>query len=519
MDSMSMASSHAAGADLSHFDSALLARLLGQNSLREAAAAATVSSHCCRGGGSGNDYFTENVTLSSISSNIANPIASGVTGGGGECGGASGSATTNKDEKAESYQWKKYGHKFLPSQNAKRFYYHCAERDTTGCPAKLIIDKVPKKKTKHGRRAELKDLVAAREVPGSGARRPPIDGAAVVGADRESGSPRYAVAGRGEKGEDAEDFDFGWEENREILDALPVLERRVDRTLTPRRFCPAAEVGLTARLAFSRGARVSSTRGDSADAAARAFADASALRAAAEGFNASGGAACGKAEEGFETLWSYVEANLRHRVASQAAAAAAAAASAAAPLAVASQVASAAAAAAAAAPFGVASQVVADSAAGPHGLVMNGCKSFQHRQAVASLLGLAAAQQEEAPQQAEGAAQESIVLHTGMSCPVLPPLSRFEEIQALYLQGLLGGQGLVASGGEGVGGEMEGRRVCGDEGKPGLREAGGGGESVVAVAPLAVEMDLIGQLGEGTALRGQAGGHGAPQVLSTELCL
>ncbi|CAI5463774.1 unnamed protein product [Closterium sp. Yama58-4] len=672
---------------------------------------------------------------------------------------------------AESYQWKKYGHKFLSSQNAKRFYYHCAERDTTGCPAKLIIDKVPKKKSKHGRRPELKDLVAAREVPGSAARRPPVDGA-VVGADRESGSPRPAVAGLGEKGEDLDDSDFGWEENREILDALPVLERRVDRTLTPRRFwcrnrhnhlpppqqplhmivsaaavaqprihiaaaragvatnasaaatvlppppagtmtippaatltapkvvrtasstsgaenagggggsgggtprgpltptladwplppksrsppvgpsspepataglergsppcgfpprglrpsgsppcahagrkrarspvargaaaddhhktrtndaaatgwdrgsammtwrrlcgtagsdhdvlavkrgdsamhpqppptaapgpssflysfpplgalnarstrkapllsalldtlrptaaaaasaaaatnvgaaagaeardssaaagvrqsaggydggllggiacarSPAAEVSLTAQLVFPRGSvRVSSARGDSADAAAPASADASAVRAAAEGLNATdGGVACGKAEEGFETLWSYVEANLQHRVASQAAAAAAAAASAAAPFAVASQ--------------------AADTAAGLHGLGMNGRKSVQHRPVVARLprgiLGLGEAQQEEAPQRAEGAAQAvtDIVFHAGTSCPVLPPLSSsipaasaasadggagtgtagrmFEEIQALYLQGRLSGQGLVGSGGEGA---------------------------------------------------------------------
>ncbi|CAI5528917.1 unnamed protein product [Closterium sp. Naga37s-1] len=745
---------------------------------------------------------------------MTNPIAPGGTDGGGERGAFSGSPTS-KEEKAESYQWKKYGHKFLSSQNAKRFYYHCTERDTTGCPAKLIIDKVPKKKSKNGRRAELKHLVA-REVPGSSARRPPVDGA-VVAADRESGSPRPAVTDREEKGEKGDDSSFGWEENREILDALPVLERRVDRTLTPRRFwcrnrhnhlpppqqplhmvvsaaavaqprmyitaagagaviasasasvlppppagimtvppaasltptiartasstsgavnaggggggggsgvgtprgpltpnladwpfppksrsppvgprspepataglergsplcgfppsgsppCPhagrkrprsptrasagdhhatrtttkgfaacgagagagedpwyqgsammarrqrsgrdcdvlavkrgdpslhphpvppaapgpsifqylfphvgalsasasgyhggqlgglagaqspaAVEVGLTARLVFPRGVRVSSAHGDTADAGAistdawEASADANAVTEA-EGAS---DVAPGKAEEGFDTLWSYVEANLRQRVASQAAAAAAAVA----------------AATAAAAPVGVASQ--AAGTAGPNGLVMNESNMVLHRLAASlprGLLGLAEAQRAEAPQQAEeGATHESFLLHAGSSCPVLPPLlssipaasasaaaaaaaaadggmgtgmagRRFEEIRALYVQGLLGGRGLVGSGGEGLVGmdihpskkkmsaltgggvdEMEGRRVCVDKGRVMLREAGGEGGGVVA--RVAVEMDLIGQLGDGTPVGRQAAGSGAPQVLSTGLCL
>ncbi|CAI7860955.1 unnamed protein product [Closterium sp. NIES-53] len=838
-----MASSHSAasGAHWSHFDSALLTRLLCRNPLRD-----------CRGsGGSGEEHFADYVTLASIPSNITNPIAPGGTDGGGERGAFSGSPTS-KEEKAESYQWKKYGHKFLSSQNAKRFYYHCTERDTTGCPAKLIIDKVPKKK--NGRRAELKDLVA-REVPGSSARRPPVDGA-VVAADRESGSPRPAVTDREEKGEEGDDSSFGWEENREILDALPVLERRVDRTLTPRRFwcrnrhnhlpppqqplhmvvsaaavaqprmyvtaagagaviasaaasvlppppagimtvppaasliptiarmasstsdavnagggggsgsgvgtprgpltpnladwpfppksrsppvgprspepataglergsplcgfppsgsppcahagrkrprsparasvgdhhatrtttkdfaacgagagedpwyqgsammarrqrsgsdcdvlavkrgdpslhphpvppaapgpsifqylfphvgalsarstleapllssvleslrptatgtaaakastgaaaaaagataaagarqsasgyhggqlgglagaqSPAAvEVGLTARLVFPRGVRVSSAHGDTADAGAistdawEASADANAVTEA-EGAS---DVAPGKAEEGFDTLWSYVEANLRQRVASQAAAAAAAVA----------------AATAAAAPVGVASQ--AAGTAGPNGWVMNESNMVPHRLAASlprGLLGLAEAQRAEAPQQAEeGATRESFLLHAGSSCPVLPPLlssipaasasaaaaaaaadggmagRRVEEIRALYVQGLLGGRGLVGSGGEGLVGmdihlskkkmsaltgggvdEIEGRRVCVDKGRVMLREAGGEGGGVVA--RVAVEMDLIGQLGDGTPVGRQAAGSGAPQVLSTDLCL
>ncbi|CAI5970602.1 unnamed protein product [Closterium sp. NIES-64] len=865
-----MASSHDAGANLSHFDTALLvARLLGQNPLRgEAAAADTILSHCRRSGsgGSGEDHFSENATLASISSSNANPIARGGASVGGERGGAfSGSPAANKEEKAESYQWKKYGHKFLSSQNAKRFYYHCVERDTTGCPAKLIIDKVPKKKkSKHGRRAELKDFVAAREVPGSTARQPPVDGAAVVGADRESGSPRIAVAGWGEKGENSEDSDFGCEENREILDALPVLERRVDRTLTPRRFwcrnrhnhlpppqqplhmivsaaavaqprmhvasaaagasaaaastaatllpppppgiftavppaatltptvaptasatsgaanaggggetprgpltpnledwplapkshsppvgpsspepataglergfppcgfpprglrpsgyppcahagrkrarspvargaaadnhhkiagwdrgsammtrrrpcstagrdrdvlavrrgdsalhsqppppaapgpsnfqysfpplgafnarstreapllsalldtlrpttaaaaaatadahatvaaapdsfaaaaardssaaagarpsaggydggllggiagaqSPAAEVSLTAHRVFPRGACVSSVCGDPTDAGTHsAWGNASDGGAATAGANAAtaeaaGDPAPGKAEEGFETLWSYVEANLRHRVTSQGATAAAAAA-----------------ATAAAAPLGLAS--LAAGTARSHGFVMNEIGNVQRRLAASlprGLLGLAEEQRTEAMQQAEkGAHHESSVLHVGSSCPVLPPLSssipaasataaaadggvgtgmagrRFEEIQALYIRGLLCGQGLVGSGGEGLMGmerrstekktsvfagqgphEMEGRSVCVDDGNFGLREAGeggGGGGGGGMVAQETVEMDLIGQLGDPTASGRQAGSHGAPQVLSTELCL
>ncbi|CAI5485584.1 unnamed protein product [Closterium sp. Naga37s-1] len=774
------------------------------------------------------------------------------------------------EEKA-AYQWKKYGQKFLVSQNAKRFYYHCAERDTTGCPAKLIIDKVPKKKSKNGRRSGLQDLVA-REVPeGSAARRPPINGA-VVGADRESGSPRAAVADGGEKEEEEDDSSFGWEENREILDALPVLERRVDRTLTPRRFwcrnrhnhlpppqqplhmvvsaaavaqprmyvtaasagaaiataaatvlppapagimtfppaaaltptvartasstsgaasaaetprrpltpnladwpfppksrsqpmaggeergsppcaqpsrkrprsparaaddhhkisttdaaagtgwdhgsammtrrhrrsgndyqvlsvkrgdpallfvppppvapappivqylfphvgafsatstleapllsavleslCPTAATAATTAttaaaaaaaaagapadpraasqnphtaaaargagataagvrrsasgfergllrgiagaqspvdltpLVFPRAAHVSPARGDPADAT-RAPADASAATALAEGFDG-GGAACGKADEGFDTLWSYVEANLLQRVASQAAAAAAA--TAAAPHWVASQSAAATATAAA-----------YKEAAGPHRLAADHDEgnAVQHRLAVSlprGLPGLGDAQREAVRQQRaeEGAA------HAGTSCTALPPLSssfpaastsaaaaaasapaasapaasapavsapaasaaaaaaaaavgggvttgvasrRFEELQALYLQGLLSGQGLVGSGGEGlVGmerlstekkmsalagkgvGEVEGRTLCVDEGKPGLRDAGGrGGDGGMVVPRVAVEMDLIGQLGDGTAVGRQAAGSGAPQVLSTDLCL
>ncbi|GJP61107.1 hypothetical protein CLOP_g18312 [Closterium sp. NIES-67] len=236
-----MAASHAAGSG-SLIDCAL-ARLVTtshtvcQDSLR----------NCGRSGS--DEYSTSNPIIISNSSRAAGHHSGGgeIYGGVGEIDGGGGETDArggSKEEKAESYVWKKYGHKFLSSQNAKRFYYHCAERDTTGCPAKLIIDKVPKKKT--GKRAARPGCTStdlrAREVPERTAAARPSGEADVAvasgGGDRgESASQGTEVVREEEEEEEDDGGDkFGWEENQAVLDALPVLERRVDRTLTPRRF-------------------------------------------------------------------------------------------------------------------------------------------------------------------------------------------------------------------------------------------------------------------------------------------
>ncbi|GJP31755.1 hypothetical protein CLOM_g14824 [Closterium sp. NIES-68] len=171
-----------------------------------------------------------------------------------------GSGGKNGTEEKAAYQWKKYGQKFLVSQNAKRFYYHCAERDVTGCPAKLIIDKVPKEPSSS---KNVPIVVTSNAPPCSATSAAAVSRSAGFGggecggaggvAPREANSPPLVLLGSPPPPVLADQDDAGhghvdpsgdadaaingldWRDNQEfLLDALPVLERR-GRTLMPRR--------------------------------------------------------------------------------------------------------------------------------------------------------------------------------------------------------------------------------------------------------------------------------------------